>query len=611
MDHHTIAGLHEAILSQAARTPDAVAVVDRDGQLTYRLLVERASAIAGLVRAHGVRPDDTVAVVLDRSVTLPAVLLGILAAGAAYVPLELDTPAARMTQIVQDAGVRLGVAVDDRATNVLRDAGCSVLHPGAEPAVALSPEPVLVRPDSLCSLYYTSGSTGRPKGVASTHRGWLNRMAWMQRRHNLGRGEAVLQKTTLTFDDAAVEVFWPLMVGATVAMLPAGLHRDPRAIAEYAIRFCAVHLNFVPSVLELFLDGLTDDDLVRLSSLRSVLTSGEALRPALAGRFFERFGDRVSLDNTWGATECSIDSTCHPCGPADAASPAPAVSLGRPIDGNEVFVLDAMAQPVPDGESGELYIGGVSLARGYHGDPAATAAAFLPHPWRPGDRIYRTGDRGRRQADGSIEFDGRRDRQVKIRGVRIELGEVESVLRGAPGIADVAVMVREAGPDDVQIACFVAAEPDAAVSPAALGAYARRFLPEYAVPSSILVDTVLPRLPSGKLDWEALRTVESRPSGGTGVAPRTPTEQAVAGIWAGVLGVTGMAATDDFFARGGHSLLAMRATAQMIRSFGVEIPVRLIFDHRTVEAAALHVEELVTADVEELSNDEVIRLSRT
>jgi acyl-coenzyme A synthetase/AMP-(fatty) acid ligase len=428
-------------------------------------------------------------------------------------------------------------------------------------------------------------------------------MAWMQRRHGLRPGEVVLHKTTLTFDDAAVELFWPLSVGGCVAMLPPRLHRDPRAMIESLVRHDVVHLNLVPSMLELLLDELSPADRARMPALRSVLSSGEALRPALVARFRDRFGDAVTLDNTWGATEVSIDSTCHTCGPADAASTAASVSLGHPIDANEVFVLDRALDPVPAGAPGELCIGGVGLARGYLDDPVRTAAAFVPHPVRHGERLYRTGDRGRRGADGGLEFLGRADRQVKVRGVRIELGEVEAVMRACPEVADAAATTWSAGPGDIRIACYVVPRPGAGVTVLRLAEHARGQLPSYAVPASFTVLDRLPRLPNGKLDPRGLpppAPVDPVPGG---PAFSTPTERAVARIWAEVLGVAAVGPDDDFFAFGGHSLLAVRATARMIRAFGVDLPVSLIFDHPTVERAASQVVDYVLADTIRPSDD--------
>ncbi|TDP89885.1 non-ribosomal peptide synthetase [Labedaea rhizosphaerae] len=598
-------GLHEFVDDQAAATPNATAVINPDGTRTsYRALVDRADAIARSLAGHGVRLDDVVGVQLDRGPDLIPTLLGVLKAGAAFLPLETDTPPARVAKLLAGAKARLCVAEPG-----LPDSGRpTVTVADLRPSEATLPR---VRPLTLCSIYCTSGSTGEPKRVASTHEGWVNRMAWMQRRHGLRLGEVVLHKTTLTFDDAAVEVFWPLMTGGTVALLGPGLHRDPRAILEAGARHDAVHVQFVPSMLEFFVDTMSTADLDRWPSLRSVLSSGEALRPALVRRFAEAVGGRrISLDNTWGATEVSIDSTCHVCEPADYDADAGdgAVSLGTPIDNNEVYVLDEHFRPVPAGVPGELYLGGVGLARGYLHDPRRTAESFVPHFERPGQRLYRTGDRGRLRADGSAEFLGRADHQVKIRGVRIELGEIESVLHEHPGIADAVAVVHAMSTGPAVVGYVVPAGPDAP-DLGELRAFAASQLSGYAVPGALVSIPALPLLASGKLDRRALPApAETDLAAAEFVAPRTATEQAVAELWAEALGRPRVGATDDFFALGGHSLLAIRVTNRMSRAFGVPLSPVLLFEHRTVDAVAEQVTDLVLADIDELSDADAERL---
>ena len=603
---HLNSGLHRLVERQAERTPHSTAVVDANHALSYAELNARADRVARLLQDHGVGPDTPVGIMLDRSADLVAALLGVLKAGGAYLPVETDTPPARVAQILGGSGATACLAPPELAP-IVAGAGVRPLTPTDLPDGA--PVPRSVDPDQLCAVYYTSGSTGRPKGVACTHRGWLNRMRWMQRHHPLHPGDTVLHKTTLTFDDAAVEIFWPLTVGGRVAILPPGLHRDPRAIIEAAIRYAAVHVQFVPSMLDLFLDTVTDADTARLSALRSVLSSGEALRPDLVRRFFDRFGDRVVLDNTWGATEVSIDSTCHVCRPEDGTGSG-AVSLGRPIDGNEVFLLDGRSEPVAAGTPGELHLGGVGLARGYLHDPGRTAAAFVPHPSRPGERLYRTGDIGRVRPDGAFEYLGRQDDQVKIRGVRIELGEVESALRGHPAVSDAAVIATEVQPGDRRLAAYAVIAPGATCTPADLRDHLRDVLPSYAVPGAIAVLDTLPRLPSGKLDRHALPAPDTETNRDAAfVAPRTPTEQALAEMWATVLGLARVGAEDNFFAIGGHSLLATRVVSRMRRTFGVDVPMSLLFERPTLAGTAARLEELILLDVTAMSESEAERLT--
>ncbi|TDP92957.1 non-ribosomal peptide synthetase [Labedaea rhizosphaerae] len=592
--------LHELFEAQAQRTPDAVAVVHGARRITYAELDGWANAIATELLERGVGPDVVVGVLLDRAPEMVAGLLGVLKAGGAYLPIETESPAARVAAVLTDSRAPVCL-VGERLADVVAAAGCRPLTPPAQ-CTGEAPE-VVVRPDNLCAVYYTSGSTGAPKGVACTHGGWVNRMAWMQHQHPLQAGEAVLHKTTLTFDDAAVEIFWPLAVGATVALIDPGLHRDPQAIIEATIRHRAVHVQFVPSMLDLFLAGLPDA--TGFESLRSVLSSGEALRPELVRRFREVFGDRVVLDNTWGATEVSIDSTCRVCRAEDGTGDGGAVSVGVPIDNNEVLVLDERMAQLPIGVAGELCIAGIGLARGYLGDPRRTAEKFVPHPYLAGERVYRTGDWGRMGPDGALTFLTRRDDQVKIRGVRIELGEVEHALRAHPQVSAAAVIAWEAAPGDKRLAAYVVAT----CSVDELTRHAKQLLPGYAVPGSIALLPELPVHSNGKLNKRALpdpeRRTEPEP---VSCPPRTPTEAAVCEIWAAVLGLPAIGVDEDFFAAGGHSLLATRAIARLRQAFTPTLPLTLMFDHATPAGAAAAIEEVLFEEIAGLSDEQASRL---
>lgn len=601
--------LPDLVADQAARSPGAIAVVEGDRETSYVDLIARADKIADLLRDRGVRGETVVGLLLDRSTDMIAGILGILKAGGVYLPIETETPPARVALLLRDADAPVclvGPGGADLGESDCVPVALTADLPAAGPA---SPHPH-VHPDQLAALYYTSGSTGRPKGVACPHDGWVSRMFWMQHRHGLRPGETVLHKTTLTFDDAAVEIFWPLIFGGRIALLPPRLHRDPRAIADAAIRYRAVHLNFVPSMLELFLDVLAPADVASLAPLRSVLSSGEALRPAVARRFQECFGSQVSLDNTWGATEVSIDSTCHTVEPATADTPSGTVSIGRPIDNNQVHVLDGRLESLPTGVAGELYIGGNGLARGYLGDPARTAEAFVPDPFRTGQRLYRTGDWGRRRPDGTLEFFGRHDRQVKIRGVRIELGEVEAAVRTHPLVADVAVTSWAPSPADKRLAAYVASVARADLDTATIRRHLEQVLPSYAVPSSITVLDTLPRLANGKLDLRSLPAPDPAAVRDTPyVRPRTPTEQVLAEIWSAVLGVDRIGVDDNFFALGGHSLLATMAMGRMRRAFDTDLPLSLLFEAPTIAQAADRIEAAVMTEIEAMSEADALRLA--
>ena len=592
--------LHELIEAQAARTPDEIAVEYGGDLLSYRRLDEWASLLAARLRALGVGPDVPVGVRMDRSAELIVGLLAVLKAGGAYLPIETEAPDARALSILGDAGARVclvnaGAAVPDSADVVFVPVDAASGQ-GTVPAGSLSE----VGPENLISLYYTSGSTGRPKGVASTHRGWVNRMEWMQNAYRLQPGEAVLQKTTMVFDDSAVECFWPLLVGARVVLIDPGLHRDPGAIRDAAIRHRVAVLQFVPSMLALFLEGLDERAQAGLASLRAVITSGEALQPDLLRLFFEKLGGNgTTLHNQWGATEVSIDSTMRTCLPEDVGG-AGSVSLGGPIENNTVHVLDAHFEPVPVGLPGDLYLGGVGLARGYHADPAKTAGAFVPDPFGQdpaGARLYRTGDRGYRRPDGTVVFLGRQDHQVKIRGIRVEPGEVEQVLGELPGVREAAVTVWEAAPGDKRLAGYLVPAAGIELTAAAVREQLRDRLPGYLVPGSLTVLDAMPTTASGKIDRLALPAPgEADQAGADYVEPDGPVAEAIAEIWAEVLDVPRVGALDAFFDLGGHSLLAIRAMARLRAEFDLELPLGLLFQRPVLQDLSTAVEQILLAE---------------
>jgi amino acid adenylation domain-containing protein len=602
--------LDRLIAEQVARTPGAQAVVDARQALTYRELDDRAEATAQSLRQLGVGPEVRVGIVMDRTAEMAVAVLAVLKAGGAYVPVEPESPDQRVLDILEIAGAAVAVtqpAYADRLAALGRKT-VTVAEIGAEVGDETPPPPT--SGDNLAAVYFTSGSTGRPKGVGCPHVGWIDRMRWMQDRHGLEVGETVLHKTTLTFDDAAVELFWPLMYGGRVAVLEPGAHRDPRAIIDAAIRYRTVHLQFVPSVLDLFLETITDEDVARLPALRSALSSGEALRPITARRFLARFGDRVSLDNTWGVTEASIDSTCHLVRAENGASAEESVPIGIALPEAEVRVCDAglgdsglgdsglgdagLAE-VPAGEVGDLFIGGVGLARGYLGDPRNTALAFVPAPG--GRRVYRTGDRAVRRPDGSIVFLGRADNQVKIRGVRVELGEVEAALLAHPGVSAAAVVAVAGNTGGKQLAAYVvAAQPGLAVGD--LREHLADRLTAYAIPGAIALVPALPLLASGKVDRKALAaSAPADEAESAYLAPRTTTEETVAAIWCAVLGVERVGVARDFMEAGGHSLLAVRVLSRLRQAYELDLPLRMIFDFPTIQSTAARIEQILTAEL--------------
>lgn len=587
--------LIEMFAAQVARTPDAVAVADDDSRcFTYAELDEQVRQLAVRLRANGVGPDVPVGMLLDRSVWLPVALLGIMRAGGAFTPLDLNYPTARIRQILDSISVPVTLTDSEHVRSVVEAGGAAIELPLTDGAP--DDVPATVNPENLAAVYHTSGSTGRPKAVACTHAGWVNRMRWMQARHPLRPGDTLLQKTVLTFDDSGVELLWPLFFGARVVMhAPGRAHLDPRAVIDAAIRHRVTHLQFVPGLFDLFLEALSDQDIAELGALRSIGCSGEALPPRLVRRHHERFAGHVELDNTWGVTEASIDSTYHRCGPDDGMDPAAPVPIGVPMTGNTMHVLDVELAPVAEGELGELFIGGVGLARCYLGDPARTAAAFVPDPTGVGTRLYRTGDRGKRRADGALVFVGRDDDQVKVRGVRIELGEVEAALLETPGIADAAVTTFASSGDEKRLAAFVVPATGAEPDPEAVRGHVMTLLAGYAVPDHIELLAKLPRHPNGKLDRKAL-PIPAVGAGDDCPRPGTEMEELIERMWAAVLGTETVGIDTRFIDAGGNSLIAMRLLSRLRRAFGFPLPLKFVFDNPTIRTAGAELEALILAE---------------
>ncbi|HVR96706.1 MAG TPA: amino acid adenylation domain-containing protein [Thermoanaerobaculia bacterium] len=570
--------LHQHVAAQVVRTPESVAVSCAGELLTYGELGRRARQLARRLRDLGAGPDRTVAIAAERSLEMMVGLLAILEAGGAYVPLDLSYPPERLAFMLEDSGAsllllgrnRAGVPAVPGVREVRIDEGGG---PGLPPGG--------VTADHLAYVIYTSGSTGRPKGAMNTHRAICNRLLWMQEAYGLTPDDRVLQKTPTSFDVSVWELFWPLMTGARLVLARPGGHQDPAYLAELIRDEGITTVHFVPSLLRAFLDEAETE--VCGASLRRVVASGEALPLALQQRFSARF--RAPLYNLYGPTEAAVDVsawTCRDEGPV-------AVPIGRPIANLRLLVLDASFRPVPVGVAGELYIGGEGLGRGYLGRATLTAERFVPDPQAaaPGSRLYRTGDLARHRPDGALEFLGRLDHQVKVRGVRIELEEVEAALRRHPAVRE-AVVAAVAGREEAGEPLLVAYVVPAAEAPeaAALRALAETRLPSSMVPSRFVFLESLPLTPSGKVDRRALPD----PGDGTArsdlVAPRDALELELARLWEEVLGLRPVGVRDDFFTLGGHSLAAVRVLARIRRRFGSRLTLESLLELRTVERLA-------------------------
>jgi amino acid adenylation domain-containing protein len=592
---------------QAAETPEAVAVSAGAERLTYGELNRRANQLARRLRAHGAAPGSRVGVLLERTPEMLVGLLGALKAGAAYVPLDPSYPEARLSFMLEDSGA--GVLLTEErlsktlgASRVVRlDADRELI--GREDDTDLNTSAV---PEDLAYVIYTSGSTGRPKGVMVSHRALVNLLESMRREPGLGRGDVLLAVTTLSFDIAALELYLPLLCGARVELATRAEAVDAARLRRLIGSSGATVMQATPATWRMLIESGWEG-----KEPLKVLCGGEALPRDLADELCRR---SESVWNMYGPTETTVWSLVERVGRGDGA-----VLIGRPIANTQVYILDERMEPVVEGVTGELYIGGAGLARGYAGRPALTAERFVPDPFgaAPGGRLYRTGDFARLRAGSTVECLGRGDQQVKVRGYRIELGEIEAVLRRHEAVADCVVVAREDGPGGARLAAYVVAagarapaegeaeDASAAPMPAAfddarrlaprLRAHLREHLPEHMVPSVFVSLDSLPLTPNGKVDRRALPAPEQPRQEAASAFPAAlkPSEELLAGVWQEVLGVEHVGLDDNFFELGGHSLLATQVVSRVRGMFGVELPLHTLFEAPTVRALAANIEGAV------------------
>jgi amino acid adenylation domain-containing protein len=580
--------LHAPFERQAALAPQAPAVVFEGAVLTYGELDARANRLAHHLRGLGVGTDQRVAICVERSLEMMTGLLAILKAGAAYVPLDPAWPPARLGAMLADAGPVV-LLTQRRFAQALPPAnGTPVVFldddaPGLDALPATAPA-LDLRPGQLAYVIYTSGSTGRPKGVGIDHAGICNRLAWMQRAYRLGPADRVLQKTPLTFDVSVWELFWPLREGATLVVARPGGHKDPAWLQAAIERERITTLHFVPPMLEVFLQAPGTRP---CASLRQVLCSGQALPMALQRQFFAKLPG-VALHNLYGPTEASVDVTAWACDPRDDGASVP---IGTPISNTRIYVLDEAGEPVPPGVAGELHIAGICLARGYLGRPGLTAEKFVPDPFAaaPGARMYRSGDLARHRADGRLEYLGRIDGQVKLRGLRIEPGEIEAAIAALPGVRENVVLAHDFGDGDLRLVAYVVGQDGGAPDAARLREWLAAVLPDYMVPAHVVELARMPLTANGKLDRRALPAPEATSRTRPYEAPTDEAQRRLASIWAMLLKRDRVGRHDHFFESGGHSLLATRLVAHLRRDFGVELPLRAVFEAPTLEQLARRV----------------------
>jgi amino acid adenylation domain-containing protein len=585
--------LHELIERQAGQAPDRLALISAQREMTFSELDARADRLAHRLRAMGVGPEVLVAVCTARSPEMVVGLLGVLKAGAAYLPLDPEYPRERLSFLLENSGAQLVLTTGDldqgltqRLVRVVRlDAAGE--GDGGEAPVA---RPVSgVTADNLAYVIYTSGSTGRPKGVQISHRAILNRLLWMQEETPLGADDRVLQKTPFSFDASIWEIFLPLMTGAGLVLAAPGGHQDPEYLIHEIVERQVTVLQMVPSLLRMLLE---QPELERCRSLRRVFCGGEALPVDLQNRLLARLP--VRLYNLYGPTEVSIDASSWHCSPGSQGAIVP---IGRPITNTRIFLLDSHRELIPFGATGEICVGGSGLARGYLSRPDLTAEKFVPDPFggEPGQRLYRTGDLGRYRLDGALEYRGRMDQQVKVRGFRIELEEIEAVLCDHPAVREAVVVAREEAPGDVRLAGYVTVGEEG-VPPSELRRFLGEKLPEHMIPATLTELASMPRTPNGKLDRAALPGVDAGPARRTAVvSARNTTEDLVAAIWASVLGLEVIGIHDDFFELGGHSLLATQVVVRLRDAFQVELPLRDLFEAPTVAQLATRLQALLHA----------------
>lgn len=589
------------IRHQAAATPDAVALRCGERTLRYTELLAEADGLAAQLRSAGVKRGDVCALLMDRSVAMVRGILACLCCGAAWLPIDPTLPEARIRFILQDADA--AALLIQPHHNIAHSALCPVLICDEASPPHAAPQSQMPAASDWAYVLYTSGTTGQPKGVVNHHAGLVNRIDWMQRNFPIGPGDVVLQKTNYAFDVSVWEFVWPLCEGATLTMAEPGQHGDPQYLSRLIGSAGVTVMHFVPSMLAGF---ATAAEREWLGSLRAVFASGEAL-PATTVAAFRALATGAKLFNLYGPTEAAIDVTVWDC---DDTAPHPdIVPLGRPIDNLEIHIVDAQGLPVGPGVRGELCIGGIGLATGYLGRASLTATSFVPHPSVAGARLYRTGDRARWRDEGVIEYFGRLDFQVKLRGLRVELGEVETQLLAQPGIINAGAMVVRAPDNGEQyLIAYVQAAGDSGEDETALEARLktalRTMLPEYMVPQRIIALERLPLNANGKLDRKSLmqRPIALAASETEAVAAENDLEERVHTAWAQTLGLERIGVTRNFFDAGGTSLLMIVVQQALGVSLQREIPLVKLFAHPTIRDFARYLGEDNGTAVEAAAN---------
>ncbi|KAM3109729.1 non-ribosomal peptide synthetase family protein [Phormidesmis sp. 146-33] len=593
--------LHQQFEAQAERTPDAVAIVFQDQQLTYRELNQRANQLAHHLQTLGVGADSLVGLCIDRSLTLVVAILGILKAGGAYVPLDPASPPERLAGIVEDMNAPLLVTQSDllqRLPDTSAQAVCLDTDWDTIAALPTTSPNCILNADALTYVIYTSGSTGKPKGVLINHYNVMRLFSSTQDWFQFSEHDVWTLFHSYAFDFSVWELWGALLHGGRLVIVPQCIGRSPDSFYQLLCREQVTVLNQTPSAFRQLmrteeLSGISDN-----LALRLIIFGGEALELQSLKSWFERHGDRSpQLVNMYGITETTVHVTYRPITIADLKAGS---AIGKPIPDLQVHLLDQNLQLVPIGVPGEMHIGGAGLARGYLNRSELTAERFIENPFCPGTRLYKSGDLARRLPNGDIEYLGRIDNQVKIRGFRIELGDVEAAIQRHSNVGECVVVVREDIPTDKRLVAYLT--PNGTLVTSELRRFLQQKLPEYMIPSAFVLLEALPLTINGKVDYRALPLPDSRPElESTFIAPQTPMEQQVALFWSAVLGVKDLGIHDDFFYLGGNSLLAAHLISYVREEFQVELPVRLLFEYPTIEGLAQTLEALQRNGVDGVS----------
>lgn len=605
--------LSALVADQARKTPDAPALADANWQFSYREMRQQVVALAQLLRQRGVKPGDSVAVALPRSVFLTLALHGIVEAGAAWLPLDTGYPDDRLRMMLEDARPSLLIASEDQLARFNDIPGLESLCYQQPLAVADDAPLALSKPDHTAYIIFTSGSTGRPKGVMVGQTAIVNRLLWMQDRYPLSADDVVAQKTPCSFDVSVWEFWWPFIAGAQLVMAEPEAHRDPQAMQQFFAHYGVTTTHFVPSMLAAFVASLDADSVAACRTLRRVFCSGEALPTDLC-REWERLTG-APLHNLYGPTEAAVDVSWYPaCGPELAAVTGSSVPIGWPVWNTGLRILDAAMRPVPPGVAGDLYLTGIQLAQGYLGRPDLTASRFIADPFAPGERMYRTGDVARWLANGAVEYLGRSDDQLKIRGQRIELGEIDRAMSALPDVAQAvshACVFNQAaatGGDARQLVGYLVSDSGLPLDTAALKARLAEQLPPHMVPVVLMQLADLPLSANGKLDRKAL-PLPTLGGERSGRPPEPGMETLVAAAFSQLLGCEVNDIDADFFALGGHSLLAMRLAAQLSRQLARQVTPGQVMVASTVgKLSALLAADLSDEQAQRLGLDTLLPL---